>query len=648
MKTKFIYLLMTLSFIVVSSFNGDAQSQMAAYQFNGSGQSVASSILNINGGGQLLIGSNNGQSDATQSDMVIIKKDANGNTVWSKSYASPIYTPLPYNWYFWGNYVGSSTCGVYLNHMDYAVDAVEVADGYVVLGTYDDYKLTWPFCGPNNHTLQSTFNYVVMKISKNTGSVMWTKTYGASGNQVPTNIQKTSDGGFIIGGFTKGGSLYDGNYGVHPFILKITANGTKQWSKVQNNFNYNLLAGVVLGGFKFPIIELQDGGFAYAASTGNETYIVKLTSAGTTEWAKVISYYGSDGGYLAPYVEDEFGLGLLAGYASFVFSPQIKEITNGTDQGNIVVVANGTFTAAALIGLLFNTGNNGWDGNGTAGYLTYNGGLFLEISNIGAYVRGSIFWHETGNSSGDMTDLKVSDIDILNNGKVLITGATTYSAYVMEYDKQVLGSSSVQAKKLGYFSYDAIPLSYDFPTSTVNGNSVNTVYDNFKYATTTLNSGGNDCTPNMTIKVIEGGNPNLTNFNPDFYSNGFTGNSLTMTASNLPVSIVDDCSGSISSRMGTEVSKEKTVMMNDGLLELNVFPNPVMSHSAFHLNWTSSDESHYVVSICDLKGQVVAEYNGVSVNGLNTKKINDDLSAGIYTVTLQTKSQLLTTKLMKQ
>ena len=62
------------------------------------------------------------------------------------------------------------------------------------------------------------------KIAKD-GKVSWAKTYGGSGDEEARSIQETSDGGFVITGYTSS----QGSGGRDLYILRISQLGDKKW-----------------------------------------------------------------------------------------------------------------------------------------------------------------------------------------------------------------------------------------------------------------------------------------------------------------------------------------------------------------------------------------------------------------------------------
>jgi hypothetical protein len=77
---------------------------------------------------------------------------------------------------------------------DEAADVKEVEDGYIVLG----YTLSKEIAGQVN---KGGWDYLLAKFDKE-GNTKWLKLYGGTGNDIPSRVIVTSEGGFIIAGTT--------------------------------------------------------------------------------------------------------------------------------------------------------------------------------------------------------------------------------------------------------------------------------------------------------------------------------------------------------------------------------------------------------------------------------------------------------------
>ena len=60
------------------------------------------------------------------------------------------------------------------------------------------------------------------------GSKEWDKTFGGYGSDLADSVQQTTDGGFILAGYTT-------SYGAgfrDAWVVKTDANGSKEWDKI--------------------------------------------------------------------------------------------------------------------------------------------------------------------------------------------------------------------------------------------------------------------------------------------------------------------------------------------------------------------------------------------------------------------------------
>jgi len=159
-----------------------------------------------------------------------------------------------------------------------------------------------------NHGLMDIW---VVKLNS-TGVIQWQKCFGGSYNDNGSDIQQTTDGGFIVCGWTYSidgdiiGSGFHGsqNNGYSDiFVFKISNSGVIQWKKC-------------LGGNKhekaYAVKQASDGGYIVVGETNtnnngdvtgfnsnntfNQTdaWVVKLTSSGNIDWKKCYGDSGPD------------------------------------------------------------------------------------------------------------------------------------------------------------------------------------------------------------------------------------------------------------------------------------------------------------------------------------------------------------------
>jgi len=184
-------------------------------------------------------------------------------------------------------------------------------DGYI-LGGYSNSGLS----GDKTEASLGDYDYWVVKLN-NIGALEWQNTIGGSHYDQLYSIQETSDGEYIVGGYSLSGisgdktepSLGSADY----WVVKLKSNGVIKWQNTIGGSSADDLysvqqtsdGGYVLGGYSFSDIS----GDKTEASLGNYDYwVVKLNSTGTIQWQNTIGGSGidhlrsiqqtSDGGYI--------------------------------------------------------------------------------------------------------------------------------------------------------------------------------------------------------------------------------------------------------------------------------------------------------------------------------------------------------------
>jgi hypothetical protein len=129
------------------------------------------------------------------------------------------------------------------------------------------------------------------------GDTLWTKTYGGVNNDISYSIQQTSDGGYIIAGYTN--SFGAGGYDV--YLLKTDASGDTLWTKTYGGVNNDI---------SHSIQQTSDGGYVTAGYTYSfgagmcDVYLIKTDSLGDTLWTKTYGDTLSDLGYSVDITSD--------------------------------------------------------------------------------------------------------------------------------------------------------------------------------------------------------------------------------------------------------------------------------------------------------------------------------------------------------
>jgi len=119
------------------------------------------------------------------------------------------------------------------------------------------------------------------------GAMMWNKTYGGAGKDEAYSVQPTSDGGYIIAGNTESFTA-----GLTDFwLVKTYADGAIQWSKAYGGLESE--SG-------YSVRQTRDGGYVIAGYTdtfgagSSDFWLVKTDSGGSLQWNKTYGGTGLD------------------------------------------------------------------------------------------------------------------------------------------------------------------------------------------------------------------------------------------------------------------------------------------------------------------------------------------------------------------
>lgn len=161
-------------------------------------------------------------------------------------------------------------------------------DGYILSGysySGNDGDKTEPSWGQSD--------YWVIKIDS-LGGKQWDKRFGGTANEWLTSQEQTSDGGYILGGYSNSDSSGDKTQpswfnSIDYWIVKIDSLGNKQWDKRFGGKSYEQLytvqqttdGGFILGG----ISKSAGNGDKVQGTRGRTDYwVVKTDSLGVKQW----------------------------------------------------------------------------------------------------------------------------------------------------------------------------------------------------------------------------------------------------------------------------------------------------------------------------------------------------------------------------
>ena len=138
----------------------------------------------------------------------------------------------------------------------------------------------------------------VMKIS-NTGSLQWQKALGGTNTDSASSIQPTADGGYILAGYTQStdGDI-TGNHGLYDaWVAKLSSTGSLQWQKSLGGTYDDRVQSIQPtsdGGYVVAGFTLSSNGDVTGYHGGQDAWVVKLSATGAIIWQKALGGTGSD------------------------------------------------------------------------------------------------------------------------------------------------------------------------------------------------------------------------------------------------------------------------------------------------------------------------------------------------------------------
>jgi hypothetical protein len=162
------------------------------------------------------------------------------------------------------------------------------------------------------HTYSSTsFDYDIYLVkSEPNGNIQWQNTFGGDDWDQAYSVQQTSDGGYIIAGFT----YSSGSGESDVYLLKIDSSGDKDWDKYFGGAYWDE---------GYSVRQTSDGGYIIVGLTFSfgageyDVYLIKTTSNGNKQYEKTFGGTGDDNAWSVCQTAD--GGYIITGYTeSFV------------------------------------------------------------------------------------------------------------------------------------------------------------------------------------------------------------------------------------------------------------------------------------------------------------------------------------------
>jgi hypothetical protein len=310
---------------------------------------------------------------AEEIDMYVVKTKPNGDTLWTRTIGTPGYVDIAYHVSQESNDPGLFVAGLSISEVP-GSNAEAVLIKLNVLGDII-WKKNFPVANANTFftDLKQLNDGLVLSGVKGTaangdgdgwlvktdfmGNMTWDRTFGGTGYDDFWQIEKTPEGGFVLGGSSD--TYRSGTTGADAWLVKTDRLGSQIWSKhygtadSKNNINSLCVANRAgaVPGYVFTGAKNVDH-----ATLNTGLFFAKVDSAGNLLWDKSITSTTVD--YVEGFaVEQTYdgGLYLAAGESHPVNGAQL--LTMKTDQaGNVINrFRYGTFNKIAPHSIFINT-----------------------------------------------------------------------------------------------------------------------------------------------------------------------------------------------------------------------------------------------------------------------------------------------------
>lgn len=217
----------------------------------------------------------------------LIKTDAAGDTLWTRTFGNS----------------SASQVGLCVKQT--------VDGGYIVAG--------------NTGMGSGMSDYYLIK-TNSAGNLVWSKTYGGTGIDGAFSVLQTSDGGYMVGG--QSSSFSAGGY-TDLYLIRTDSAGNLQWSKTYGGAFTDAFSGMAPttdGGFI-----IAGYSTSFSANTHTDTYLIRIDATGNVLWSKKYGGMYEDRAYSVFQTNDG---GFMVGGTSEISAIKKAHIIKTDSQGS--------------------------------------------------------------------------------------------------------------------------------------------------------------------------------------------------------------------------------------------------------------------------------------------------------------------------
>jgi hypothetical protein len=383
--------------------------------FGGTYEDRAHSVQQTSDGGYIIAGTTDSYG-AGHYDFWLVKTDSSGKEEWNRTFVG-------IDW-------------------DEAYSVQQTSDGgYIIAGYTDSYGVG------------SSYFWLVKTDSS--GKEEWDRTFGGTYKDRAYSVQQTSDGGYIIAGYTHSYGAGSGDF----WLVKTDSSGKEEWDRTFGGTYWDRAHSVQ---------QTSDGGYIIAGETESygagsiDFWLVKTDSSGKEEWNRTFGgtdgdwtesvQQTSDGGYIIAGTTDSYGAGYgdfwlikLRGevienrppIASFAYSPENPVV----NQAVTFDASNSTDSDGTITSYEWDFGDGT---NGTGEIITYS------YSSAGDFVVNLTVTDDDGVTNSTSKLITVSELErfIFDTG----APASPYPSIMGNHTGTIKSNHTVIATKLYTYS----------------------------------------------------------------------------------------------------------------------------------------------------------------------------------------------------